>query len=83
MRPIIDVDDDRWLIGRIGPYRFEIKHYEQPSTFGIDGGRISKMRLTWKDKHGLVAAYDRGDWDKLPETDEAKQALEIIYKHWN
>ena len=69
MEPIITKHSGNWTSGHIGPFRFEVKHYEEPSVFGIDEGRISKLWLGWKDSYGTVAAFDRG-WDKLPGFEE-------------
>lgn len=38
--------------------RYWMKCYEQPSKYGIDGGRISKLMLKIGDE--IVANYDRG-----------------------
>ena len=46
MEPIITKHSGNWTSGLIGPFRFEIKHYDQPSVFGIDEGRISKLWLS-------------------------------------
>ena len=70
-----------WDFGTYGDYRFEVKHFDKPSKFGIDfpdePGRISKL---WVCKgHTCVANYDRG-WDKLPMTQEDQDAVaEIIF----
>lgn len=77
-----------WTSGHIGPFRFEIKHYEEPSVFGIDEGRISKLWLAWKDSYGTVgsgpsaARFDRG-WDKLPGFEEAQEAVDTLCTLWN
>ena len=43
MEPIITKQTGNWMTGHIGPFRFEIKRFEEPSVFGIDEGRISKL----------------------------------------
>lgn len=48
-------------------YYYEVKHYEEPSEYGINGGRISKLYISSGD--ACTANYDRG-WDRLP-ADEA------------
>ena len=69
-----------WAKGEINGYRFEVKHYEQGSEFGIEGGRISKLRVT---KDGVeVANYDRG-WDVLPATSEAQEVTSEIIRRYN
>jgi hypothetical protein len=30
--------------------KYELKHYDEPSGYGIEGGRISKMELPWEAK---------------------------------
>lgn len=71
-----------WTFGTIGPFSFEIKHFDEPSRFGIDEGRISKLWLIWKDTFGCVATFDRG-WDKLPGFGEAQDAVDAICTLWN
>ena len=45
-------------------FKAEIKHYDEPSQFGINGGKISKMNIS-RGANRCVAAYDRG-WCKKP-----------------
>ena len=52
-----------------------VKHYEEPSEFGINGGRISKLMIKIDGK--ITANYDRG-WDIYPTTKEAELALCIL-----
>ncbi len=61
-------------------FHYWVKHYEEGSEFGIDGGRISKLRMTVKGE--TVVNYDRG-WDIEPETKEAKQAYAILLAQYN
>ena len=82
MEPTITKQAGNWTFGHIGPFRFEIKRFEEPSVFGIDGGCISKLWLTWKDSYGTVAAFDRG-WDKLPGFEEAQDAIDTLCTLWN
>ena len=67
------------LIGGKG-YRYWVKHYEEGSQFGIDGGRISKLMI----KRGgeIVCNYDRG-WDVEPVDDNTRVALEILLYDYN
>lgn len=71
-----------WTMGTIGSFYFEVKHFFEPSRFGIDEGRISKLWLTWKDSFGTVATFDRG-WDKLPSFKEAQDAIDALCTLWN
>lgn len=57
-----------------------VKSYEEPSKFGIDGGRISKLQI--KDGDVTVLNYDRG-WDVKPESPEVLAAYQTILNGWN
>ena len=52
-----------------------IKVFDEPSRFGIDGGRISK--LTLKRKNEIVCNYDRC-WDMKPVDEDVEAALQIL-----
>ena len=70
----------KWSRGEINGHKFEVKHFEKGSEFGIDGGRISKLLVT---KGGVeVASYDRG-WDVLPATGEAQEVTSEIIGRYN
>ena len=56
-------------------YHYWIKVYEEPSHFGIDGGRISKLML--KRKNDIVCNYDRG-WDIKPVDEDTESVLQIL-----
>lgn len=43
-------------------YDFIIKHYDKPSDYGIDQGRISKLWLREVGESNSLLNYDRG-WD--------------------
>lgn len=74
-----------WLNGIITvdgiDYEYWVKVYDTPSeTFGINGGKISKLSLR---KDGVeVVNYDRG-WDKRPKTTTDKKAYKQILKEKN
>jgi hypothetical protein len=61
-----------WVLGSTGDYEFEAKHYDEPSEYGINFGRTSKLGVT-KDNE-LIIRYDRG-WDIEPETVEQNEIL--------
>lgn len=84
MKPIITKKSGNWTRGNIGPFRFEIKHYDEPSIYGIDEGRISKLWLRRRDSREVAASYDRG-WDKQPSfsDDEAQDAVDALCTIWN
>lgn len=50
------------------------KHYDEGSEFGIDGGRISKLKIMINGC--TVVCYDR-EWDIKP--DENDEAVMIAY----
>ncbi len=88
INPIID-HGDGWRDGQIGKYRFQAKVYDEPSTYGINDGRVSKL-MVWDDvvryeKMDIFAAsiiaYDRG-WSIEPKTEEDKYILETILKQF-
>ena len=54
---------------------YSMKVFEEPSEYGINKGRISK--LTLKNNNKVIANYDRG-WDIMPTDKLANEALEMI-----
>ena len=75
-----------WTFGTYGDYRFEVKHFDQPSQFGLDfdegPGRISKLWVTRAQTFSAVCVFDRG-WDKLPYHDGDLDACQAIIEHFN
>ena len=58
-----------------------VKHHDEPSeTYGINGGRISKLMIKIDDD--TVCNYDRG-WDIHPSCNEAEMALCILLENYN
>ena len=60
--------------------KYEVKQYDKGSKYGINGGRISKLRVTMEDK--TVINYDRG-WDIEPKTEEEEICLCILLNDYN
>lgn len=58
----------------------DILQFDEPSQYGIDGGRISKLCITNK-KGEWLANYDRG-WDVKP-SEEIKDFYEEIIEQFN
>lgn len=54
-----------WFEGEIGGYTVYAKVYPEPSQYGIENGRISKLTITDGDGN-TIANYDRG-WDVAPK----------------
>lgn len=70
--------DNWWVRGTVNGLKFLAKVYDEPSGFGIDHGRVSKLEI--RDKDGNIAVtYDRG-WDKRPKTAEMKKAYTELVK---
>lgn len=61
-------------------YRYWVKHFNEGSQFGIDGGRISKLMIKRGDE--TVCNYDRG-WDIKPVDEDTEFALAILMKDYN
>ena len=59
--------DDNWTRGTATIngviYDFQIKHFDEPSEYGIDSGRISKLWMRRRGDAQAVLAYDRG-WQR-------------------
>ena len=68
-----------WKEGTIGVngevFHYWVKVYEEPSRFGIDEGRISKLMLKRGGK--VVCNYDRG-WDIEPVDKNTELAYQIL-----
>jgi hypothetical protein len=60
--------------------KYELKHYDEPSEYGIECGRISKMELRMGSKTTL--RYDRG-WDIEPEDETSQLAYAILIHQYN
>ncbi len=61
---------------------FEAKVFDEPSQFGIDGGRISKLGVMTAVRRTLAFRYDRG-WDIEPRSGDHKAVLAAIMKRYN
>ena len=57
-----------------------VKHYEEGSVFGIDGGRISKLMIRIDGK--VTCNYDRG-WDVEPADEATAKSLAILMHDYN
>ena len=57
-----------------------IQYFKEPSEFGINGGRISKLEVC--DKGKTLIHYTRG-WDIRPTTKLAKYALDSFIDNFN
>ena len=66
--------------GKMAAVKYWVKNYDEPSEYGIENGRISK--LTLRQNGECVANYERG-WDIRPVTPEAETALAILMQEYN
>lgn len=66
-----------WVKGQLGKYSFSAKVYGEPSKYGINKGRVSKLFIWQEPGKASVVNYDRG-WDIRPEGDEITEAFEKI-----
>jgi len=64
-----------------GKYKYWVKHYEEGSQHGIDGGKVSKLTIRKLGETRDLCNYDRG-WDIEP-TDEVKTVYEILIQKYN
>ena len=64
-----------WYHGTINNIKWSAKVYDEPSEFGINSGRISKL---WIAIDGVaICNYDRG-WDLKPSSRDAKRAYKAV-----
>ena len=62
------------------PAHYWVKAYDEPSEYGIEDGRISKMEVQINGETAI--RYDRG-WDVYPETEDANLAYAILMQEYN
>ena len=62
-------------------YKYWVKHFNDGSQFGIDGGKVSKLTIRKIGETRDLCNYDRG-WDVEP-TDEVKAVFAIIMQKYN
>jgi hypothetical protein len=56
-------------------FHYWMKVYDEPSEFGINGGKVSKLMLKRGGK--IVCNYDRG-WDVKPADPDTELAVELL-----
>ena len=61
---------------------FDIKHFKEPSSFGIEEGRISKLFIMTEVRRSTVALYDRG-WDVRPKTPDVRAVYKTLLARYN
>ena len=63
-------------------FRYNLLAFDEPSDFGIDGGRISKLWVATAARLTMVVNYDRG-WDVKPATNDHKAVYAALLKRYN
>lgn len=61
-------------------FHYWVKHFKEPSIYGISEGRIRKLML--KRNREIVYNYDRG-FDVKPIDEDTELALAILLKEYN
>ena len=69
-----------WTQGIINGFEFEVKHFDEGSEFGINGGRISKLFIKKAGK--IYASFERG-WGVHPSDKESKAVYKELIKRYN
>ncbi len=73
--------DGAWTIARAKVedrfFEINVKHFEEPSQYGIRKGRVSKLWIREEGKTEADVSYDRG-WDVRPTTKAAKAIVNEI-----
>jgi len=69
-----------WTKGTINGYEYCMKHFEEGSEYGINGGRISKLDIRKDGK--IYAGYDRG-WDIKPAGKEIIAVFKELLNKYN
>lgn len=72
-------ENSNWVQGIVDEYKFSAKLYDEPSIFGINEGRISKLYIEGN------ANYDRG-WDFGEDNklvNPVVDFLENTFKRWD
>lgn len=59
---------------------YEVEHYEEPSEFGFNHGKVSKLTIKINDE--IVACYDRG-WVVWPDTELGLEAFMTVLRMYN
>lgn len=75
-----DVKGTLWTEIKTGKFECQVKHYEEPSQYGIKDGRISKLAI--RRGYEWVLNYDRG-WDIRPKDEATKAVYEALLKRFN
>ena len=85
----MEMEINMWESGKITiddeNFEYHVKIYEEPSAYGINKGRISKLEVNLVDEAGskfVVALYDR-KWEFKPKLEIAKKVVQQIMSRYN
>lgn len=70
---------NHWLQGTVGSHFFQAQVFNEPSEWGINDGRVSRLAIrpmgeTWA---ASIVSYERG-WDRRPKTAEERSIFEAV-----
>jgi hypothetical protein len=65
-----------------GKYKYWVKHFEEGSQYGIDGGKVSKLTIRKVGENRDLYNFDRGLGIDC-QTDEVRAILSIILAKYN
>ena len=71
-----------WTNVENNDYKGQMLAFDEPSKYGIDGGRISKLYIKDKKTDKDVIVYDRG-WAVKPSSVKAKKYLDELVTLYN
>jgi len=80
----INEADENWVTGQVDGHWFQAKVFAEPSEYGINEGRVSKLTISktdsWPgfDPKKLVMNYDRG-WDFGRKNNKPLQKLLKVF----
>lgn len=64
-------------------FRYAAKVYDEPSDYGINGGRVSILEIIRMSDNDICVVYDRKQWLQKPSYPTAEKALEYILKFYS
>ena len=73
-------NETNWIRGSIDGYRFEAKHFDEPSCYGINNGRTSVLWVCDDTKKNVIINYSRG-WDIKPRTKKQKEICDELVSY--
>lgn len=74
------VGNSGWIQGTSGNFAWTVLSFDEPSDYGINNGRISKLFIRDKTTTKVEANYDRG-WDVRPSEKVKSLYNELIRKY--